>query len=156
MTERLVRDSGFSLVELVIVVVIIGVIAAIAVPRISRASDGANEAALRATVRNVASKIEVLYGEEGKYPDDIDPAWFSPGRLSNPYDPDHPTPVFVSSKAKQLHPKWKVIRSGSTFWYNSANGAFRARVDDQLSKSETIDLYNLINGTNITSITQRK
>ncbi len=60
--------SAFSLVELVIVVVIVGVIAAIAVPRISRASNGAMEVSLRATVRNVATKIALYHAEKGVSP----------------------------------------------------------------------------------------
>ena len=149
------RKTAFSLVELVIVIVIIGVIAAIAVPRVSRAAIGAKEASLRATVRNIASQVQLYYAEEGTYPGDIDPAWFSSGKISNPYNPDHPTPVFLSPNPADQHPIWKIIRGGSTFWYNPASGIFRGRVDDTLSNPETIALYNRVNNTNVTSITQR-
>ena len=51
------RRLGFSLVELVIVIVIIGVIAAIAVPRMSRAACGADDAALRGSLRVLRGAI---------------------------------------------------------------------------------------------------
>ena len=45
------------------------------------------------------------------------------------------------------HPLQKVLKTGvgGAFWYNSANGAIRARVTDQGSSTATIDAYNLVN-----------
>jgi len=57
------KNSGFSLVELVIVIVILGVIAAIAIPRISSGSKNAGESALRANLQSVRNAIDWYYGD---------------------------------------------------------------------------------------------
>jgi prepilin-type N-terminal cleavage/methylation domain-containing protein len=57
------KNSGFSLVELVIVIVILGIIAAIAIPRISSGSKNAGEAALRANLQSVRNAIDWFYGD---------------------------------------------------------------------------------------------
>jgi prepilin-type N-terminal cleavage/methylation domain-containing protein len=63
------RNSGFSLIELVIVVVIIGVIAAIAIPRLSRGAAGAADSAVAGNLAVLRSAID-LYATEhnGTYP----------------------------------------------------------------------------------------
>ena len=156
MSSHSLIGRSFSLLELVIVIVIIGIIATIAITRVGRSAENASEAALRAIVRVINNEIEMYFAKQGIYPDTIDPQWFRSGKLANPYDPDHPTPIFYVDQADSLHPNWKVVRPGSTFWYNKANGIFRGRVDDQLSVAETIALYNRANATSITTIDQRK
>src|SRR5690349_9686468 len=63
------RNSGFSLIELVIVVVIIGIIAAIAIPRLSRGASGAADSAVAGNVSVLRNAID-LYATEhgGTYP----------------------------------------------------------------------------------------
>src|SRR3954468_12406071 len=63
------RNSGFSLIELVIVVVVIGIIAAIAIPRLSRGSAGAADSAVSGNLAVLRSAID-LYATEhgGTYP----------------------------------------------------------------------------------------
>ncbi len=63
------KNSGFSLIELVIVVVIIGIIAAIAIPRLSRGSAGAADSAVSGNLAVLRSAID-LYATEhgGTYP----------------------------------------------------------------------------------------
>jgi prepilin-type N-terminal cleavage/methylation domain-containing protein len=62
-TVKMLRRSGFSLIELVIVVVIIGIIGAIAIPRMSRGSGGAADAALTANLAVLRNAID-LYATE--------------------------------------------------------------------------------------------
>jgi prepilin-type N-terminal cleavage/methylation domain-containing protein len=57
------RNSGFSLIELVIVIVILGIIAAIAIPRISSGSKNAGEAALRGNLQTLRNAIDWYYGD---------------------------------------------------------------------------------------------
>ena len=65
MIRLVVQRSSFSLVELVVVVVIIGIIAAIAVPRISRGARSASESALRGSLRNLRSAIDLYDADHG-------------------------------------------------------------------------------------------
>jgi general secretion pathway protein G len=63
------RNTGFSLLELVIVVVIIGIIAAIAIPRMSRGSAGAADSALTANLAVLRNAIDLFSAEHnGAYP----------------------------------------------------------------------------------------
>src|SRR5213592_1193770 len=59
------RNSGFSLIELVIVVVIIGIIAAIAIPRLSRGSAGAADSAVSGNLAVLRSAIDLYATEHG-------------------------------------------------------------------------------------------
>ena len=59
------RNSGFSLIELVIVVVIIGIIAAIAIPRLSRGSAGAADSAVSGNLAVLRSAIDLFATEHG-------------------------------------------------------------------------------------------
>ena len=63
------RDSGFSLIELVIVVVIIGIIGAIAIPRMSRGTEGAADSALKANLTVLQNALDLYAAEHnGDYP----------------------------------------------------------------------------------------
>src|SRR5437763_3227967 len=71
-TSKLVvrhRNSGFSLIELVIVVVIIAIIGAIAIPRMSRGAAGAADSALIQNLSVLRSALDLYQTENnGVYP----------------------------------------------------------------------------------------
>ncbi|MDB5326344.1 MAG: putative fimbrial protein [Phycisphaerales bacterium] len=70
------KNSGFSLIELVIVVVIIAIIAAIAVPKMSRGAAGANDAATLQNVSQMRSAIDMFTTEHGGTYPSATPATF--------------------------------------------------------------------------------
>ncbi len=62
------RNSGFSLVELMIVIVIIGVLAAVAVPIYNNNVTKAKMSEADATLGSIRTQLRVYYGENGDYP----------------------------------------------------------------------------------------
>jgi prepilin-type N-terminal cleavage/methylation domain-containing protein len=65
---REIKQSGFSLIELVIVVAIVAVVAAIAVPRLSRGAEAAGVNAFASTLSELASVVESYQAENGEKP----------------------------------------------------------------------------------------
>ncbi len=62
------RNSGFSLVELMIVIVIIGVLAAVAVPIYNNNVMKAKMSEADASLGSIRTQLRVYYGENGTYP----------------------------------------------------------------------------------------
>ena len=62
------KNSGFSLVELMIVIVIIGVLAAVAVPIYSNNVMKAKMSEADASLGSIRTQLRLYYGENGEYP----------------------------------------------------------------------------------------
>lgn len=62
------RESGFTLIELIIVVTIIGVLATIALPSMSKAPLRAKEAVLKEDLYQIRSCIDQHLADHGEYP----------------------------------------------------------------------------------------
>lgn len=64
------RQSGFTLVEILIVVVILGILAAIVVPQFTNASNEAIKGALQTQLQTINSQVELFrVRNQGAYPD---------------------------------------------------------------------------------------
>ena len=88
------RNSGFSLVELMIVIVIIGVLAAVAVPIYNNNVTKARMSEADAALGSIRTQLRVYYGENGEYPtadeDVVGASWndIKAGELTGTYFAD--------------------------------------------------------------------
>jgi prepilin-type N-terminal cleavage/methylation domain-containing protein len=62
------KQSGFTLVELLIVAIILAILAAIIIPQFASTTTDAQEAALRANVAGMRSSIDLYRQQHGEYP----------------------------------------------------------------------------------------
>jgi prepilin-type N-terminal cleavage/methylation domain-containing protein len=156
MTKR----HGFTLIEVLIVMAILLVLAGIVYPLMADVGDLARPATMAATVRQVREKIiyhtglgDVPMSAEG-YPNSVEPAWFTNGRM--PVDAWTEAPLSVqvvhgSKDATCPNIESFVIRpdgrpAGHTAWYNAANGSFCVKVPRVGTEDERLALFRRING----------
>ena len=66
------RQSGFTLLELIIVIAIIGILATIAMPALKNVPIRAKESVLKTNLRTLRDMIDQYYGDKGKYPTSLE------------------------------------------------------------------------------------
>ena len=66
------KDTGFTLIELMVVMVIIAMLVAIAAPRYFNHIDRAKEAALKQSLNVMRDAIDKFHGDRGHYPASLD------------------------------------------------------------------------------------
>lgn len=146
---------AFTLVEMLIVVIILGILAAAIIPQFTEAADDTRANTVAIIVKSMQRQISVEKAKTGSWPATIDPAWFEGGTLpTNPFDPDATNIIQVANHGNNLHPGTKTIHPIGAFWYNCDNGIIRARVTAGANNTETIALYNTVNGCKITALNQ--
>jgi type II secretion system protein G len=79
------NELGFTLVELMVVVAIIALIAAIIIPNYVHARAQADVAQTQANLKQIATALELYYGDNEAYPKagTVDPTMF--GGSTNPF-----------------------------------------------------------------------
>ncbi|RBP46679.1 competence type IV pilus major pilin ComGC [Garciella nitratireducens] len=70
--NRLKKQRGFTLIELIVVIAILGILAAMVVPNITGFKDSAQTVADEATQRTLQSAVEMYYLDNDTYPNSID------------------------------------------------------------------------------------
>jgi hypothetical protein len=83
----------------------------------------------------------------------MDPAWFEGHTPRNLLVQGEYLPwiEIVQDKAADLFNPSYILGDGghAEFWYNPKRGQVRARVPMQMTQEDTLDLYNLVNGTSL-------
>jgi len=91
------RQSGFTLIELIVVVTIIGILAAIAVVNVKNAQRKAQETALRDDLTQMRKAIDNFYAYKQRYPHDL-----------NELVPDYLRKIPADPITKQ--PDWEAVQ----------------------------------------------
>lgn len=66
------KQSGFTLLELIIVIAVIGILATIAMPALRQVPRRANEAVLKTNLRATRDVIDQYHGDRGTYPPSLE------------------------------------------------------------------------------------
>ena len=70
--DRLHTNAGFTLIELLVVMTIIALLLALAVPRYFHSVEKSKETVLRDDLSIFRDALDKYYGDNGKYPDNLD------------------------------------------------------------------------------------
>ncbi len=99
---------------------------------------------------------QVAATQEG-YPIILSPLWFGEKLPTNMLlSPRYPWMDIAPIDDRASHPPDPIIRQGdqACFWYNPNTGVVRARVPPGFSATETLRVYNLVNGTTLAALVE--
>jgi len=82
-----VRLPGFTLIELLVVMSIIAMLLALAAPRYFNSVDKSKEAMLKQTLVITREALDKYYGDNGRYPDDLETLVSRKYLRKLPFDP---------------------------------------------------------------------
>ncbi len=71
MGKYIVKQEGFTIIELLVVIVIIGILAAIALPKYGGVRNDANKAVSKSNLKSLQTAIERYQLDNGSYPSDL-------------------------------------------------------------------------------------
>ncbi len=102
-----------------------------------------------------------MAGEDGPlneygYPPTIEAAWFDGVVPANALlDHDRPwLEIATGDGLLELHPEFPLARDrdAAEFWYNPRRGVVRARVPQMVSDRKTLEIYNLVNDSELSHL----
>ncbi|MEN1678488.1 MAG: prepilin-type N-terminal cleavage/methylation domain-containing protein [Planctomycetota bacterium] len=150
------RRPGFTLVELVVVVLVMGILAAVGVGKYQDMTAEGEKATLQSNVETIQLQIDLMTARRnGQPPVNIRPEWFQAKTIPpHPQDKWGLNPVQRVNDAAKENPNKVVLTDSAAgaYWYNVANGSFRARVMWQGSRRATLDYYNEVNDAAYTNL----
>lgn len=76
---RLVKNKGFTLIELMIVLLVVAVLASVAIPNYQQYVMRSNRAAAQAAMMDIANRQQQLLLANRSYAEETDPAWINTG-----------------------------------------------------------------------------
>lgn len=146
-----------TLIELMIIIVLLGILAALVVPLYQAVGDSPRVEVLATNVRAVQSVINQKRSG-GAYPAAIDAGWFNGGMPQHTLSSRAMVVQVVSEPLNVVHPATKTfdpnLVGANSAWYNTTNGVFRALVTPAASDAETLALFNEVNKTAATALSQ--
>jgi general secretion pathway protein G len=81
------RRSGFTLIELLVVMAIIAMLITLAIPRYFHSVDKARDTVLKENLVRTRDALDKYYGDNGRYPDDLEALVTKKYLRALPYDP---------------------------------------------------------------------
>jgi len=132
------RQSGFTLLELLVVMTIIGILAAVAIPALRDSPQRAREAALREDLFTLRSTIDQYHGDKGYYPPDL-ATLVSDGYLRQiPVDPMTKSRDTWAVEVEQLEPTAEGEGAPAT----STGGTTGTQTTEQTQTPGVIDVHS--------------
>jgi prepilin-type N-terminal cleavage/methylation domain-containing protein len=125
------KQTGFTIVELLIVIVVIAILAAISVVAYTGIQNRANDTAVQSDITNFAKKVMAYYAEHGEYPaggTTALPSGFGPFKLALS---SYSTSVYNfyyctgTVSGDPVFAVGAVSASGNKFYYSSINGGLK-------------------------------
>ena len=144
-------------VDIVVVLVVVGVIAAIARQRQAEAAHIGQVAKVQIALDEIKSQSlyragvgDVIVTRRG-YPAEIKPEWFRTPPVNVLAGPtDRWMEIVEDVHSNRDDPEYLFTEGKrAAYWYNPYRSILRARVARQITDAETLELYNLVNGTNL-------
>jgi prepilin-type N-terminal cleavage/methylation domain-containing protein len=113
---KLLRSSGFTLIELVVIIVVLGILAAVAIPKLFDVTEEAEQASVASMVSNLESALSIYVAKQ--YVDG------QPIQVHNPFDDLSNVPANYVGPNDPVTPantpngKWSWRSSGNWIMYN--------------------------------------
>jgi prepilin-type N-terminal cleavage/methylation domain-containing protein len=136
---------GVTLSEVTVSIAIICMIALIAVPQYGVAAVDRDAEATADIVREVQASIDAFHEARGRYPGQVEAAWFPLSKMVNPYRPEVKRTLIERGGFGEKEPLDPRLSGPAGYWYNPETGSFRAFVPDQGSPAATEKLFERVN-----------